>query len=182
MGGGVRNERVSVRIDTGATRFGKLTLCRSLKGDIGPTVESIKDGGSTAGGGVLGGGKIGKQNARRVDGVERSMSTAGAHECDTSFEKPVAVHVGVVEADENRGRIESQLCVPPGDAFERQGIVMSQALRHPGVSHGKATGVQLVLVCEGFEYRPIIERIACFHFVFEGVPFEIAFDNGQFSS
>ncbi len=91
------------------------------------------------------------------------------------------MHVSVVEADENGGRVESQFCVAPDNAFQCQGIVMGQSLGHPGVSGGKAVGVKLVLVCEGFDHRPIIEGVARFHFIFERVPFGIPFDEGPFS-
>ena len=107
------------------------------------------------------------------------MSAAGSHQCDTSLEKPSAVHVTVVETDENRGRVQSQLCVASDNPFERQRILMRQTLRHPGVSHGEAVGVKFALVCEGLDQWPIMEGIARFHLIFERVPFP--FNDRQFS-
>src|SRR3954469_24186812 len=109
------------------------------------------------------------------------MSATGSDQCDTSLEKPSAVHVSVVEADENRGRVESQLGVAPDNTLECQGIVMGQSLGHPGVSRGKAVRIKFVAVCEGFDYSAVIEGVARFHLIFERVPFGIGFNDGQFS-
>src|SRR3954449_10216097 len=107
------------------------------------------------------------------------MSPARSHQCDTSLEKPSAVHVSVVETDENRGRVERQLCVAPDNPFERQRILMGQTLGHPGVSSGEAVGIKFALVCEGLDQWPIMKGIARFHLIFERVPFP--FDDRQFS-
>ena len=159
----------------------RLLEFRYVRARGAPPLEPIEKSSHPAGRCILRRHKIAEQDSGRAEVVERSMGSARFGEVEASLEQPSTVHITVLQAEENGGWILRDLGISPDNAFERQGIVMRQTLSHPGVSRGKAAGVELVLVCEDFEYRPVIEGITCLHFIFEGIPFEIRFDHGPFS-
>src|SRR5688500_3638447 len=107
--------------------------------------------------------------------VECSMGAARFYKGDAPLDTPAAVHMSIVQTEENRGRIQGHLCMTPDNTLECQRIAMSQSLIHPDIAHGKAAGVKCALVGKRFHYPPVIERIARFHLIPERIPFPFDF-------
>src|SRR5262249_49633146 len=66
-----------------------------------PVLEPIEQRGDPAGGGVTSRTKTAQQDPGGIDVVEASMSAPGSDQGQAPLEKPSAVHVSVIETDED---------------------------------------------------------------------------------
>ena len=88
------------------------------------------------------------------------MSAPESHKLAGLLDQPSGVNITVAKADENGRRIECDPCVAPDNSLQGERVAMGHGLGHPGISRGKAGGVELVLFGECFSHRLVVDWVA----------------------